>query len=259
MRNGFGWTAATVVVGGGVELPRPAIFTIAKTMSDGEHDAADRAESPRAGCGLATLAEAVAPASAASRRGGARPREVAREEMRGRARILGGFRRRLLREIGREALVEEDDRHLEALAQRRRELLGDRAPAGRARRASVSGCPTTTCSGCSSATRRSSSARPSSDAARSTTHSGRAITPVGSETATPVRALPKSSAITFMRAPPRRPSCRPRARRELRAGFLPPASASVGLPPPPPPMCLPRSRTSCVASRPALRRATRRS
>src|SRR5207245_6668791 len=34
------------------------------------------------------------------------------------------------------------------------------------------------------------------------------------------------------------------------AGFLPPASASVGLPPPPPPMCLPRSRTICVASRP---------
>src|SRR4051812_34865016 len=56
----------------------------------------------------------------------------------------------------------------------------------------------------SSLASRASSASPASVAARSTTPSGRASVPVGSETATPVRAEPKSSARTFTRASSRR-------------------------------------------------------
>ena len=50
--------------------------------------------------------------------------------------------------------------------------------------------PTTTCSGSSAAIMPSSFANPASVAARSTVATGRATVPVGSETATPVRAEP---------------------------------------------------------------------
>src|SRR5207245_475061 len=122
-------------------------------------------------------AEGAAPASAASCRGAARPREIAGEEMRRRSGVERGARGRLLCEIGREAFVEKQHRHVDDGAQRGSELLG------RARLLATA-------------------------------------------------CLPASSAA---RAP---------------CGFLPPASASVGLPPPPPPMCFPSSRTSCDASSP---------
>ncbi len=74
--------------------------------------------------------------------------------------------------------------------------------------------------------------------------------PVGSETATPVRAEPKSSAITFTASAAATAFLPAASASRTPSGFLPPASASVGFPPPPPPMCLPSSRTSCDASRP---------
>ena len=55
---------------------------------------------------------------------------------------------------------------------------------------SVNGSPTTTRSTCSSRTSSASRASPASDGARWTTQRGRASVPVGSETATPVRAAP---------------------------------------------------------------------
>jgi hypothetical protein len=57
--------------------------------------------------------------------------------------------------------------------------------------------PTTTRAAASRSTRRRISASPASLAARSTTPTGLASVPVGSDTATPVRAAPKSSASTF--------------------------------------------------------------
>src|SRR5204862_5926507 len=68
-------------------------------------------------------AGAAAPASAASRRGGARPREIAGQKVRGGARVLGCTRRVLLCKVGREALVEEQNRHVELLAERGGKVL----------------------------------------------------------------------------------------------------------------------------------------
>ena len=59
-----------------------------------------------------------------------------------------------------------------------------------AARESVSGRPTTTFSGSSSAIVRKSLALPCFERTRSTTPTGRASVPVSSLTATPVRALP---------------------------------------------------------------------
>src|SRR5437764_4076754 len=58
-----------------------------------------------------------------TRAAGARPDEEAREKMRRRARVQLGLRRGLLREIRREPLVEQDDRHVQHLAEARGELL----------------------------------------------------------------------------------------------------------------------------------------
>ena len=140
---------------------------------------------------------AAAPAAAGLRRRAARPCQVAGEQMCGSARILGRVGRRLFREVGREALVEGHDRDVDTSRAAPRRSAPSRAPAPRARRAASTAGPTTTRSACCSPTRAASRASPSPLPARSTTQSGRAIVPVGSETATPVRARPKSSASTF--------------------------------------------------------------
>ena len=110
--------------------------------------------------------------------------------MGGGERVLGRGAGRLLCEVGREALVEELDRDVDDGAQRLDEALGlgdllAARPAQRQRQAdddALDGPPR--------CTSRASSASPLSVPARSTTPSGRASVPVGSETATPVRAEP---------------------------------------------------------------------
>ena len=96
--------------------------------------------------------------------------------MGGRERVLGRGAGGLLRQVGRGALVEQLDGDVDGAA--------PRVP----RR--VSGRPTTMRSTSSSRMSRASSVRPVSPAAPSTTPIGRASVPVGSETATPVRAEP---------------------------------------------------------------------
>jgi len=105
--------------------------------------------------------------------------------MGGGACVLFGAGWILLRQIGGEALVEEHDGTLRLT----RSAFANRSAAfacsPRSPR-SVSGWPTTTSSTAWSRTIAAISSR----SARATTPSGRAITPVGSETATPVRADP---------------------------------------------------------------------
>ncbi len=104
--------------------------------------------------------------------------------------VLGRGAGGLLREVGREALVIELDGNVDCAAQRRRRSVSVSAACSPRAPRSVSGRPTTTRSTSSSRTSRASSASPLSVEARSTTPSGRASVPVGSETATPVRAEP---------------------------------------------------------------------
>ena len=120
----------------------------------------------------------------------ARPLEIARKEMRRRERVLGRRAGGLLREVGREALVEELDGDVDGAAQRVDEALGLGRLLAARRRAASAGGRRRSRSASSSRTSRASSASPLSLAARSTTQSGRASVPVGSETATPVRAEP---------------------------------------------------------------------
>ena len=199
--------------------------------------------------GASPAAPAAGPA-AAGLRPGARPCEVARQQMCGGAGILvrRGIRH-VLREVRREALVERDDRDagcrcerlderlclarlLASLAAQRQRQADDdplrpRAceSAPRARRDLLGACALDHADGTRDRTRRvrhgDAGARPAVVQREHLHFSAAAIA-----------CLPASSAS-------RNP-----------AGFLPPASASVGRPPPPPPMWRPISRTSCDASRP---------
>jgi len=92
-------------------------------------------------------------------------------------------------ERGGEAFVERLDRNVHRTAQLFDEPVRLSAWAPTSPR-SVKGSPTTIRSASSSRTRPRRRANPSSDAAPSIVQSGRAIVPVGSETATPVRAEP---------------------------------------------------------------------
>src|SRR5207253_3965754 len=80
----------------------------------------------RGGRGSARGAPGAAadPASAGSRPGGARPLEIAGEEMGGGARVLGRLGRRLLREAGRETLVIGLDRNVDLGGEACDEVLG---------------------------------------------------------------------------------------------------------------------------------------
>ena len=166
--------------------------------------------------------------------------------MRRGARVLGRRRRRLLREVGREALVEEERPARRCAAQLLGELPRSRAPARRARRAASAACPTIDLLRRLVVRRaRTSSASPASVRTRSTTQSGRAIIAgrVGDGDARARRAeverhhLHASAATACFarleRVARRRPgSCR-----------RPPRASACRRPPPP--MCLPSSRTSC--------------
>ena len=151
MRNGFGAATRPSSAAAASSSRAPADLHDARPRATEAPTSTTRrapAAAPTTGC--ATPAGAAAPASAASRRGGARPREVAREEMGGGARVLGRVRRRLLREVGREALVEEDDGDVDdARAALSTNCSVSRACSPRSPR-SVSGRPTTTCSASSS-------------------------------------------------------------------------------------------------------------
>src|SRR6476661_8393047 len=119
--------------------------------------------------------------------------------------------RGLLREVGREPLVEEDDGDVEQLPQPRRELLArPRLLAALA-------------------------AQRQRDRAGRVRH--RDAGPRGPEVERhDLHAVTSSFAASRAALTP--------------SGLLPPASASVGLPPPPPPMCFPSSRTNATASSP---------
>src|SRR5579872_419449 len=169
--------------------------------------------------------------------------------MRGSTRIEGRARRGLLGQVGREALVEEQDGHVDRRAQEIREALRRACllaalAAERQRQADdhllrllLADDPRELLEPRLGRGALDDAERPRDDprrigdrdaGARRAEVEGQHLHPSAAATA----CLPASSAS---RAP---------------CGFLPPASASVGLPPPPPPMCLPSSRTSCTASSP---------
>ena len=113
------------------------------------------------------------------------PLEVAREQDRGRARVIGAGPG----ELGREALVERLDGDVDVRAQLGEELLGLArllADVARERQRQADDDPLRLLV----ADEPTSRSRPAPLPARSTTSSGRATVPVGSETATPVRADP---------------------------------------------------------------------
>jgi len=94
-----------------------------------------------------------------------------------------------VRENAREPLVVRRDRNLHPVAQASTNASVACACSPCSPR-SVTGMPTTIRSGISRSTIRSSDSRPASVPAFSTMHTGRASVPVGSDTATPVRAAP---------------------------------------------------------------------
>src|SRR4051794_32898386 len=163
-----------------------------------------------------------------------------------RTRILGGSRGHLLRKVGREALVEEHDRHVESLAQRLREPLARArllaaVAAERQRmpdddRLDILVHDESLELGETVVARRSPD-----DAERTRDQPGGVGHCDAGAGGTEVEGHHLHAARAFRAASSA--SATP-------SGFFPPASASVGLPPPPPPMWRPRSRTNCEASRP---------
>src|SRR5664279_766737 len=164
-------------------------------------------------------------------------------------RVQGRRRRCLLREVGGEALVPEQDGHVDDPAELVGEGLGLArllAPlaAERERVADDHLLRVFFAHELRELLEPGVAAHALDDAERSRNDSGR----VGHRDTRARRAvverhhLHASTSATALR-PASSASRRP-------PGFLPPASASVGLPPPPPPMCDPSARTSCTASRP---------
>src|SRR5689334_17123923 len=166
--------------------------------------------------------------------------------MGGSAGVLGGTGGRLLGEIGREPLVEKEDRNLEPVAQRRCEALGHArlVPALAAQRQRMPDHdllrallrdqvlelrePVVRRSALNDAERPGDCACGIGDG-----HAGACRSEVEREHLHPSSALRAASSASD--TPP---------------GFLPPASAIVGLPPPPPPMCGPSSLMKRAASSP---------
>src|SRR5690348_2340299 len=154
--------------------------------------------------------------------------------------------RGLLREVGREPLVEEDDGDVEQLPQPRRELLARPRllAALAAQRQREADHDLSDVLGCNQPLQLGETGvrlRTLDDAERPRDRAGRVrhrdAGPRGPEVERhDLHAVTSSFAASRAALTP--------------SGLLPPASASVGLPPPPPPMCFPSSRTNATASSP---------